>query len=56
MLDPGHGDVDQEHFHPISMVFMKRILSLISLKTEVLLIERGINVMLTREDDMYSRS
>lgn len=53
MIDPGHGDVDSGTFSPyIKGLYEKDIVLDIAKKTEAILIERGINVMLTREDDM----
>ncbi|MGI6083857.1 MAG: N-acetylmuramoyl-L-alanine amidase family protein [Acetivibrionales bacterium] len=53
MLDPGHGDVDSGTSSPyIDDLYEKDIVLDIAKKAESILTERGINVMLTREDDM----
>lgn len=53
MIDPGHGDEDSGTFSPyIDGLYEKDIVLDIAKKAEKILTERGINVALTREDDM----
>ncbi len=53
MIDPGHGDEDSGTFSPyIDGLYEKDIVLDIAKKVEDILTERGINVALTREDDM----
>ncbi|HHU90044.1 MAG TPA: N-acetylmuramoyl-L-alanine amidase [Clostridiaceae bacterium] len=53
MLDPGHGDLDGGTVSPyIDGLYEKDIVLDIAKKVESILIEKGINVILTREDDM----
>ncbi|NLX63738.1 MAG: N-acetylmuramoyl-L-alanine amidase [Clostridiaceae bacterium] len=53
MIDPGHGDVDSGTSSPyIEGLYEKDITLDIAKKVESILIEKGINVMLTRNDDM----
>lgn len=53
MIDPGHGDVDSGTFSPyIDGLYEKDIVLDMAKEVEAILVQRGINVVLTREDDM----
>jgi len=53
MIDPGHGDIDSGTTSPyIEGLYEKDITLDIAKKVESLLKEKGINVILTRNDDM----